>query len=90
MAKAKKKKPKKTRTKRVKKPRAAPLVQKQRADVYTMMLIVSFIMLTIGSVLMYLENERYKWDFKAKEYRKSIAVATPLDTTQYDDQTWLV
>ena len=61
MAKSRKaKKPKKARAKRPKKAKTPATMQPQRADVYTMMLIISFIMLTIGSVLMYLENEKYK------------------------------
>lgn len=45
--------------------------QKQRATVYTMMLIFSFLALVLGCVLMYLEIEKYDGDIKAKEYHKS-------------------
>lgn len=75
--KAKAKKPKKVKAKRAKKPKAPAEVQKQRADVYTMMLIVSFLMLTLGSVLLYLENEKYKWDTQADEYDPSASISTP-------------
>ena len=85
MAKSRKaKKPKKTRAKRPKKAKTPATEQPQRADVYTMMLIISFIMLTVGSVLMYLENEKYKWDFKAKEYEKSVSITAPLNTTSVE------
>jgi hypothetical protein len=43
--------------------------QKQRASVYTMMLICSFLALVLGCVLMYLELKRYDFDMEAKEYQ---------------------
>jgi len=75
VAKRKKKKAK------VKKVKEAPLVQKQRADIYTMMLIVAFLMLVLGSVLMYQELERYKWDLGADKYRASAAPTMQVDST---------
>ena len=53
-----------------KKKKSGP-VQKQKANVYTMMLIFSFLALVLACVLMYLELDRYGHDLKAKEYRKS-------------------
>lgn len=83
--KPKQKKPKKAKVKKVKAPAE---VQKQRADVYTMMLIVSFLMLTLGSVLLYLENERYKWDYKATEYKKrSARVVVPVNPLDMSGST---
>ncbi len=52
------------------KPIAKP-VQKQRATVYTMMLIGSFIALVLACVVLYLELQRYDFDIEAKDYRSS-------------------
>ena len=41
--------------------------QKQRANIYTMMLIVAFIALTIGSAILWMELDRYDWDTEAKD-----------------------
>ncbi|MFP6613824.1 MAG: hypothetical protein VB853_06245 [Pirellulales bacterium] len=49
--------------------------QKQRANVYTMMLICSFLALVLGCVLMYLELKRYDFDMEAKEYQVQRPVA---------------
>lgn len=57
-------------------------VQKQRANVYTMMLISSFLALVMACVLMYMELKRYTFDYEAKEYKKSSQ--RPVAT-----QTWL-
>jgi cytochrome c-type biogenesis protein CcmH/NrfG len=46
-------------------------VQKQKASVYTMMLICSFVALVLACVLMYMELQRYDFDFKAEKYRSS-------------------
>lgn len=40
-------------------PGAAPTVQKQRINVYTMMLIMSLIAISIGCTLLYFELERF-------------------------------
>ena len=53
--------------------------QKQKASVYTMMIICAFLALLLASVLMYMELERYKWDTEAKEYKR--ADAQPYVTT---------
>jgi len=84
-------KPKKVKAKKTKakKPSAAPEFQKQRADVYTMMMIVAFLALTLGSVLLYLENERYNWDFKAEEYKKRASVSPTQVEVPGANQTWL-
>ena len=44
---------------------------KQRANIYTVMLIVSFVALVIASVLMYLELKKYEFDIEAKEYDRA-------------------
>ena len=56
--------------------------QKQRANVYTMMLICSFLALVLGCVLMYLELKRYNFDMEAKDYQQSRApvAVQPLTT----------
>ena len=41
---------------------------KQRATIYTMMLIFAFIALVLACVMMYLELKEYKFDIEAKEY----------------------
>lgn len=41
---------------------------KQRATIYTMMLIVAFVALVLACVMMYLELKEYKFDIEAKEY----------------------
>jgi uncharacterized membrane protein affecting hemolysin expression len=46
-------------------------VQKQKASVYTMMLICSFIALVLACLLMYMELQRYDFDFEAEKYRSS-------------------
>lgn len=43
------------KTKKIKSP-----YQKQRANVYTMMLVMSFLFLTLGTVLMYLELNKFR------------------------------
>jgi hypothetical protein len=48
-------------------------VQKQKASVYTMMLICSFIALVLACLLMYLELKQYDFDMEAEEYRSSRA-----------------
>lgn len=42
---------------------------KQRATIYTMMLIVAFVALVTACVMMYLELKKYKFDIEAKEYK---------------------
>lgn len=54
-----------------------PDVQKQRANVYLMMLIVSFVALVLASVLLYLELERYKFDYRAKEAKPVALLSAP-------------
>ena len=44
---------------------------KQRATIYTIMLIVSFVALVLASVLMYLELKKYEFDIEAKEYDRA-------------------
>ena len=44
---------------------------KQRANIYTVMLIVAFVALVIASVLMYLELKKYEFDIEAKEYDRA-------------------
>ena len=44
---------------------------KQRATIYTVMLIVSFVALVLASVLMYLELKKYDFDIEAKEYDRA-------------------
>ena len=43
------------------------IVQKPRADVYTMMLLLSLIAIIVAIVLLSLEMGRYGWDIKAAE-----------------------
>jgi len=42
----------------------APPPAKQSAGVYTMLLIISFIALCVGCVLLYLEMERYNFEYR--------------------------
>ena len=62
---------------RARKPKVKPEYQKQRADVYTMMLVTSFLALVLGSVLLHLENERYNYDFEAKTYKTDPVKPSP-------------
>lgn len=58
--------------------------QKQKANVYTMMLICSFLALVLGCVLLYLELKKYDFDWAAKAYTpvSQLQVATqPLYNT---------
>ncbi|NIL97383.1 MAG: hypothetical protein GTO53_07190 [Planctomycetales bacterium] len=48
-------------------------VQKQKASVYTMMLICSFLALVLACLLMYLELRRYDFDMEAEKYKSSSA-----------------
>ena len=43
----------------------APAVEKQRANVYTVMLILSFLSICAACVCLYAEMKRYDMDFKA-------------------------
>ena len=45
---------------------------KQRATIYTIMLIVSFVALVLASVLMYFELKKYEFDIEAKEYDRAV------------------
>ncbi|MCE9544984.1 MAG: hypothetical protein K8T25_05620 [Planctomycetia bacterium] len=56
-------------------------VQKQRANVYTMMLIVSFIALSLGSFLLYKELERYEFEYEAPKRPKPPGVAMMITPT---------
>ena len=42
--------------------------EKQRATIYTMMLIVAFVALVLACVVMYLELKEYQFDIEAKDY----------------------
>ncbi len=57
-------------------------VQKQRLNVYTMMLVISFIAMTIACILMYLELEKYGtypwWDTKEAD---PVSFVAPQETT---------
>lgn len=64
---AKKKKPKKKKT--------GPLA-KQKATVYTMMLIFSFLALVLACILMYLELKEYDFDIEAKQYQSAFLQPT--------------
>ncbi len=69
-----KKKPKKKQT--------GPLA-KQKATVYTMMLIFSFLALVLACILMYLELKEYDFDIEAKQYQSAYlnpTVATDAET----------
>ena len=44
--------------------------QKQRANVYTMMLIVSFMAMVLACVLLYRELDKYGFDYDAEKYRQ--------------------
>ena len=55
-----------------------PNVQKQRANVYLMMLIVSFMALVLACWLLWLELERYKFDYKAKDAIPVALMAQPV------------
>ena len=55
------------KTKQAKKPKGPQ--QKQRANVYTMMLIVAFLALSIGSIILWRQLDKYKWDKEANEGR---------------------
>lgn len=46
-------------------------VQKQKASVYTMMLIFSFLALVMACLMLYLELDRYAFDINAEDYKKS-------------------
>lgn len=50
--------------------------QKQRANVYTMMLIVSFLALSIGSFILYKQLEKYEWDREALQRPRGSLVTT--------------
>ena len=54
-------------------------VQKQKAGIYTMMLIASFLVLVLGCVLLYLELEKYKFDHQAEEYNNNAVPASAVD-----------
>ncbi len=56
--------------KKIKKKKAGPLV-KQKATIYTMMLIFSFLALVLACVLMYLELKEYDFDIEAKQYQSA-------------------
>ena len=59
-------------------------VQKQGLNVYTMMLVVSFIAMTIASVMMYLELQKYGtypwWDTSSAR-PQSVSSVDPHNTT---------
>ena len=42
------------------------VVEKPKANIYTMLLLLSFVALVIGSVCLYLEMADYNFDFKAR------------------------
>jgi cell division protein FtsL len=66
---------KKTKTK------TGPLA-KQRATIYTMMLIFSFVALVLACVLMYLELKEYDFDIEAKDYRSVFHVPAMVVTSE--------
>jgi len=48
-------------------------VQKQRAGVFTMLLILSLLALIIGSTFLYLERKEYDMQIKAKAFSEPVA-----------------
>jgi len=48
-------------------------VQKQRAGVFTMLLILSLLALIIGSTFLYLEMKEYDMQIKAKAFSEPVA-----------------
>jgi hypothetical protein len=55
--------------------------QKQRANVYTMMLIAAFIALCLGSAILYMHMERYNWEKEAKQ-PPAASLLTPAGTAE--------
>ena len=53
------KKEKAPKAKKAKRPTADVVIQKPDTDVYTVMLVISFIAVLIGCILLYLELSRY-------------------------------
>ncbi|MCE9556480.1 MAG: hypothetical protein K8T91_24285 [Planctomycetes bacterium] len=49
--------------------------QKQRANVYTMMLIVAFLALSVGSFMLWKQLDKYEWDKEAKEGKTGMVTA---------------
>jgi len=50
--------------------------KKQPANVYTMMLIVSFLALSIGSFILYRQLEKYEWDREALQRPRGAVVTS--------------
>jgi hypothetical protein len=42
------------------------VVEKPKANIYTMLLIISFIAIVIGCLMLYLEMKEYNFEFKAR------------------------
>jgi hypothetical protein len=53
-----------------KKKNTGPLAR-QRATIYTMMLIFSFLALVLACILMYLELKEYDFDIEAKQHQSA-------------------
>ena len=53
-----------------KRKKTGPLAR-QRATIYTMMLIFSFLALVLACILMYLELKEYDFDIEAKQYQSA-------------------
>ncbi len=51
--------------------------QKQPANVYTVMLIIAFVALVIGSIFLYLEMRAYEMQIKVPSNEKASSVAAP-------------
>ncbi|MGE0609695.1 MAG: hypothetical protein AB7O62_21575 [Pirellulales bacterium] len=55
------------------------VVQKPRSDVYTTMLILSFIAIVTGIILLVLEWKRYDFDIKASRGKLQTSIELPMD-----------
>ena len=47
-------------------------VQKQTSNIYTVLLILSFLAICLGCVFLSMEMGRYNWDMKAAEAKSSV------------------
>jgi len=56
-------------------------VQKQTSNIYTALLILSFLAIVLGCVFLSMEMGRYNWDMKATEGKAAYAQPV-LDVTQ--------
>lgn len=67
--------------KKPKRKKKGPLA-KQKATVYTMMLIFSFLALVLACILMYLELKEYDFDIEAKQYQSAFLKPALVSTAE--------